>query len=136
MNKIKNTAVALSAIVLFAGNSFAGTTVNNPGKNGGIYYGEEPAAELLSVNYLGENDEYLFFEVSVKAGNNKSVSFAVNDAAEGELYSATFNADKVQTLKIEKRFNQELNFNVRAGKKNYTKSFTVVPTVTLEVVKK
>jgi hypothetical protein len=135
MNKIKNTAIALSAIVLFAANSFAGTTVNNPVKNG-IYYGEEPAAELLAVNYLGENEEYLFFEVTVKAGGNKAVSFAVNDAVEGELYSATFTSDKVQTLKIEKKFNQELNFNVRAGKKNYIKSFTVIPTVTLEVVKK
>lgn len=136
MNKIKNTAVALSAIVLFAGNSFAGTTVNNPVNNGGIYYGEEPAAELLSVNYLGEDEEYLFFEVSVKAGNNKAVSFAVNDTFEGELYSTTISSDKVQTLKIEKRLNQELNFNVRAGKKSYTRSFTVVPTVSLEVVKK
>lgn len=135
MKRIKATAIALSAIVLFAGNTFAGTTVNNAASNG-IYYGEEPAAELLSVNYLGEDSEYLFFQVSVKAGNNKYVSFAVNDVNEGELYSTTFNTDKVQTLKIEKRSNQELNFNVKAGKKNYTKSFTVVPTVVLEVVKK
>ena len=134
MTKIKNIAVALSAIVLFAGNSFAGTTTTKPVN--GIYYGEEPAAELLSVSYLGEDADYLFFQVSVKSGDNKSVSFAVNDTNEGELYAATFKADKVQTLKIEKRYNQELNFNVKAGKKNYTKSFTVMPTVTLEVVKK
>jgi hypothetical protein len=134
MTKIKNIAAALSAIVLFAGNSFAGTTVNKPVN--GIYYGDEPAAEVLSVNYLGEDAEYLFFQVAVKAGDNKSVSFAVNDTEEGELYAATFKADKVQTLKIEKRYNQELNFNVKAGKKNYTKSFTVMPTVTLEVVNK
>lgn len=134
MTKIKNIAVALSAIVLFAGNSFAGTTtVNNPVN--GIYYGDEPAAELLSVNYLGEDAEYVFFQVSVKAGANKSVSFAVNDSNEGDLYTANFTTDKVQTFKIEKRYNQELNFNVKAGKKNYTKSFTVMPTVTLEVVK-
>lgn len=136
MNKIKNTAVALSAIVLFAGNSFAGTTVNNPVNNGGIYYGEEPAAELLSVNYLGEDENYLFFQVSVNTGNNKTVSFAVSDVTEGELYSTNLTSGKVQTLKIEKRANQELDFNVRAGKKNYTKSFTVVPTVKLEVVNK
>lgn len=134
MTKIKNIAVALSAIVLFAGNSFAGTTVNKPVN--GIYYGEEPAAEVLSVNYLGEDAEYLFFQVAVKTADNKSVSFAVNDTEEGELYAATFKADKTQTLKIEKHYNQELNFNVKAGKKNYTKSFTVMPTVTLEVVNK
>ncbi len=135
MTKIKNTAVALSAIVLFAGSSFAGTANKT---TGGIYYAaDEPMAELLSVNYLGEDADYLFFEVSVKAGSNKAVSFEVTDSNEGEeLYSATFRADKKQTLKIEKRLNQELNFNVKAGNKSFTKSFTVLPTVKLEVVKK
>ncbi len=128
MTKIKNIAVALSAIVLFAGNSFAGT-----GKNAattGIY--EEPAAELLSVNYIGEDADYLYFRVSVKKGANKNVSFAVSDQAEGELYSAVLNADKVQTLKIEKRDNQQLDFSVKAGKRTYSKSFTIMPTVALE----
>jgi len=136
MTKIKNIAVALSAIVLFAGNTFATTTTVNAPVNG-IYYGDEPAAELLSVNYLGEDADYLFFEVSVKTGNNKAVSFEVTDSNEGEeLYSTTFSTGKTQTLKIEKRFNQELNFNVKAGTKSFTKSFTVMPTITLEVVKK
>ena len=132
MTKIKNIAAALSVIVLFAGNTFAGT-VNKPVT--GIV-ADEPAAELMTVNYMGEDANYLFFEVAVKAGSNKSVSFAVNDSEEGELYATTFKTDKVQTLKIEKRYNQQLNFNVRAGNKSYSKSFTVLPTVTLEVVKK
>ena len=135
MTKIKNIAVALSAIVLFAGNSFAGTTVSQP-VNGIYYAADEPMAELLTVNYIGEDADYLFFQVSVKAGNNKSISFAVNDTDEGELYATTFKADKTQTLKIENRFNQELNFSIKSGNKSYTKSFTVMPTVTLEVVKK
>lgn len=134
MTKIKNIAVALSAIVLFAGNSVAGTTVSKPVN--GIYYADEPMAELMTVNYIGENADYLFFEVSVKAGSNKKVSIAVNDSEEGELYAATFRADKKQTLKIEKRYNQQLNFSVRSGNKSYSKSFTVVPTVKLEVVNK
>ena len=134
MTKIKNIAAALSAIVLFAGNSIAGTTVNKPVN--GIYYADEPMAELMTVNYIGENEDYLFFEVSVKAGSNKKVSIAVNDAEEGELYSATFRADKKQTLKIEKRYNQQLDFSVKSGNKSYSKSFTVVPTVKLEVVNK
>ncbi len=134
MTMIKKMTVVLSAIVLFAGNTFAKTTIT-PLVNG-IYYGDEPAAELLSVNYLGEDEEYLFFEVEVKAGSNKAVSFDVTDSNEGELYAATFRADKKQTLKIEKRFDQELSFNVKAGKRSYSKSFTVMPTVTLEVVKK
>lgn len=135
MNKIKNIAVALSAIVLFAGSSFAATPVNNT-PNNGIYYGNEPTAELLSVNYLGEDEDYLFFKVSVNPGNNKSVSLEVNDSNEGELYAANFNTEKVQTLKIEKRVNQEINFNIKAGNKYYSKSFTVVPNITLEVISK
>lgn len=134
MTKIKNIAVALSAIVLFAGNSFAGTT-SKP--TGGIYYAaDEPMAELLTVNFIGEDEDYLVFEVSVKAGNNKSVSFTINDSEEGELYSANFKTDKKQTVKIEKRFNQALDFSIKAGKRSYSKSFTVVPTVTLEVESK
>ncbi|MES2849031.1 MAG: hypothetical protein V4685_08245 [Bacteroidota bacterium] len=134
MTKIKNIAVALSAIVLFAGNSVAGTVNNSVS---GIYYpADEPMAELLTVNYLGEDADYLIFEVSVKAGSNKTVSFAVNDREDGELYSTTFRADKKQTFKIEKRFNQQLDFSIRAGKNSYSRSFTVVPTVTLEVESK
>ena len=133
MTKIKNIAAALSVIVLFAGNTFAGT-VNKPVN--GIYYADEPMAELMTVNFIGEDADYLFFEVSVKAGSNKAVSFAVNDSDEGELYTATFRSEKKQTLKIEKRYNQQLNFSVRSGNKSYSKSFTVVPTVKLEVVNK
>ena len=134
MTKIKNIAVALSAIVLFAGNSFAGTT-SKP-VNGIYYSADEPMAELMTVNYIGEDADYLFFEVSVKANSNKKVSFAVNDSEDGELYSTTFKADKKQTLKIEKRYNQQLDFSITAGNKSYSKSFTVIPTVTLEVASK
>ncbi|MBL0356153.1 MAG: hypothetical protein IPP72_04375 [Chitinophagaceae bacterium] len=130
MTKIKNIAVALSAIVLFAGNSFA-TTVNNAATTA-VY--EEPVADLLSVNYIGEDANFLYFQVSVKKGANKNVSFAVNDQAEGELYSVVLNADKVQTLKIEKRDGQHLDFNVKAGKKNFSKSFTIMPTVMLDKI--
>jgi len=128
MTKIKNIALALSAIVLFAGNSFAGT-VNNAATTA-VY--EEPVADLLAVNYIGEDANYIYFQVSVKKGANKNVSFVVTDQAEGELYSAVYNADKVQTLKIEKRDNQHLDFNVKAGKRNFSKSFTIMAPVMLE----
>lgn len=130
MTKIKNIAVALSAIVLFAGNSFAGT--GSATAVTAVY--EEPSAELLSVNYLGEDDNFLYFQVSVKKGANKNVSFAVNDETEGELYSVILNSDKIQTLKIEKRDGQHLAFNVKAGKKSYSKSFTIMPTVMLDKI--
>ncbi len=130
MTNIKNIALTLSSIVLFAATSFAGTTtttVTNP--TSAVI--DEPTAEPLIVNYLGEDENYLYFKVAVKSGANKFVSFAVNDKTEGELYSATFNSDKEQTLKIEKRENQELDFNLSAGKKSYSKSFTIMPRVTL-----
>ena len=126
MTKIKKIAATLSVIVLFAGTSFAGTkTINLP------VVIEEPATEPLVVNYMGEDADYLYFKVSVKSGSNKFVSFAVSDKSEGELYSVVFSTDKEQMLKIEKRDNQELDFNLEAGKKSYSKSFTIMPRVTL-----
>ena len=127
MTKIKNIAVALSTIVLFAGTSFAGTTTN---KSLPIVV-EEPTVEPLVVNYVGEDAGYLYFKVSVKSGSNKFVSLAVSDKSEGELYTTVFSTDKEQTFKIEKRDNQELDFNLSAGKKSYSKSFTIMPRVTL-----
>jgi len=126
MTKIKNIALTLSAIVLFASNSFAGT-VNNTSK--AIYV--DPSSEKLIVNFIGEDKGYLVFQVAVNKGNSKHVSLSVNDKSEGELYNSTVSDSKTQTFKIEKRDNQELEFSVKAGKVSYSKSFTIVPTVTL-----
>ena len=81
-------------------------------------------AEPLSVEYLGQDENYLIFQVTVKSFGNQKVSFALNDQAEGELYTSVFTMDKIQTFKIEKRENQELNFNLLVGKKVFSKSFT------------
>ena len=126
MTNIKNIALTLSAIVLFAANSFAGT-VNNTSK--AIYV--DPSSEKLIVNFIGEDKGYLVFQVAVNKGNSKNVSLSVKDKSEGELYSSTVSDSKTQTFKIEKRDNQELEFSVKAGKVSYSKSFTIVPTVTL-----
>lgn len=131
MTKIKNIAVALSAIVLTAGTTYAGNT--NPVNNIVV---DESVSDLMVVNYKGEDASYLYFEVTVRTGNNKQVSLSVNDSEEGELYAATFRADKKQTLKIEKKYNQELDFSIKAGNKSFSKTFTVIPTVQLEVIKK
>lgn len=126
MTKIKNIALTLSAIVLFAANSFAGT-VNNTAKS--IYV--DPASEKLTVNFVGEENGYLIFQVAVNKGANKQVSLVVNDKTEGELYNSNVYDSKTKTFKIERRDNQELEFSVKAGKTSYSKSFTIVPTVTL-----
>ena len=126
MTKIKNIALTLSAIVLLAANSFAGT-VNNTSK--AIYV--DPSSEKLIVNFIGEENGYLVFQVAVNKGTNKMVSLTLKDKSEGELYSSNVLDNKTQTFKVEKRDNQELEFSVKAGKVSYSKSFTIVPTVTL-----
>lgn len=126
MTKIKNIALALSAIVLFAANSFAGT----PAKTVNTIV-DEPAAEQLVVNFLGEEDNYLVFQVVVKPGSNRTVAFIVSDKEEGQIYKSVISTNKTQTFKIEKKENQELEFNLVAGKKSLSKSFTIIPTVTL-----
>ena len=119
MKKIKTIAITLSAIVLFTGTAFAGTT-NKVLPNAVTTASTEP----LSVSYLGEDANYLYFQVAVIAGSNKTVLFAVSDRVEGELYSIVFHCDKVQTYKIEKREGQELDFNLEAGKRTFSKSFS------------
>ena len=126
MTKIKNIALTLSAIVLFAANSFAGT-VNNTSKE--IYV--DPSSEKLIVNFVGEENGYLVFQVAVNKGSNKMVSLTLKDKTEGELYNSNVLDSKTQTFKVEKRDGQELVFSVRDGKTSYSKSFTIVPTVTL-----
>ena len=126
MTKIKNIALTLSAIVLFAANSFAGTVTNT---SKAIYV--DPSSEKLIVNFVGEENGYLVFQVAVNKGSNKMVSLTLKDKTEGELYNSNIADNKTQTFKVEKRDGQELEFSVRAGKVSYSKSFTIVPTVTL-----
>jgi hypothetical protein len=125
MTTIKNSAIALLVTVLFASNSFA-TNVINP-----VPAVTATSENPLSVQYIGEEDGYLFFQVSVNTLEAKKASLSINDKNEGEIYSAALSNNKTQTLKIEKRENQELNFQLQIGKNNFSKSFIVVPTVVL-----
>lgn len=125
MTTIKNSAIALLITVLFASNSFA-TNVINP-----VPVEKATAENPLTVQYMGEEDGYLFFQVSVNNLEAKNASLSVNDRSEGEIYSAALSNNKTQTLKIEKRDNQELSFQLQIGKNNFSKSFIIVPTVVL-----
>lgn len=128
MTKIKTTALAISAILLFANSSNAATK-NNPDT---AFAAQTAIAEPLSVEYLGEDGDYRLFRVTVTPGSSKNASFSVNDFAEGEIYAAKFSTEKVQTLKIEKRNDQNLDFTVSVDGKAFTKSFTIMPTVVLK----
>lgn len=115
MTKLKNIAVAVASIVIFSNITHAQALKANYSVN----Y-EEP----LKVKYLGEDKEYLLFQVTLQAPS--SSLFAINDKTEGELYSSYFSNNlKVQTIKIEKRDEQVLNFKLVQGKKVYNKTFSV-----------
>lgn len=125
MTNIKKTALTLSAIVLFASSSFAATT------NKLTVVDSFSTSEPVSVEFLGEDANYVFFQVIVKPGAAKTASLEVNDTNEGDLYTGKFNTAKTQTLKIEKKDNQELGFTVAVGNERYSKTFTLMPTVVL-----
>ena len=130
MTTIKKTALALSVIVLFASNSFATSSTDTATAVNYATVAEEP----LDVKYLGEDGDYLLFEVAIKSVDSKTSSFVLTDKNEGEIYSAKFSKDKVQTIKIEKTGNQELDFTLTVGNERFSKSFNVQPTVVLTTI--
>jgi len=83
--------------------------------------GEEP----LNVRYIETQGDYLVFSVEIRSVPDARPTFQIDDAIEGELYSNTLQTgSKVQTLKIEKRDNQVLDFKLVSGKTVYVKTFT------------
>ncbi|NOT90452.1 hypothetical protein [Ferruginibacter sp.] len=112
MKNLKNIATAIIAVVLFS-TSAAAQTVKTVAAN-----------EPLTVKYIGNEEDYLYFQVEINAGNNFSL-LKINDKAEGELYSQSWkSSSKFQTFKIEKKDGQELNFKLLSGNKVYNKSFS------------
>jgi hypothetical protein len=130
MTNIKKTVLTLSAIVLFATGSFAGTEKKATAVDS-FTTNEMP----VTVEYLGEDANYVVFQVTVTESENKTASLEVSDRSEGEIYAGKFNAAKTQTLKIEKRFDQELSFTVSIGNEKYSKSFVLMQTVVLNSIK-
>ena len=84
-------------------------------------FNEEP----LTVKYLGVNDEYLVFEVTLKAGSLKNPFLQIEDEMAGEIYSETISANtKTIKFRIEKGEDQSLSFYLISGKKTYARSFS------------
>lgn len=46
-------------------------------------------AEPFTVKYLGNEEDYLFFQVEINTGNNFSL-FKIDDKEEGELYAQSW----------------------------------------------
>lgn len=81
-------------------------------------------AEPFTVKYLGDEEDYLYFQVEINTGNNFSL-FKIDDKIEGELYAKSWKSSlKFQNFKIEKKEGQELNFKLMSGNKVYSKSFS------------
>jgi len=127
MKKFKNMVLTLVAMVISA-TAINAKTIDpvNP------YKGAEP----FTVKYIGNDGDYLLFQVIVNSNNTKETSIAVSDKLEGEIYTSYIESTyKAQTFKIEKRDNQELDFKLVIGKNVYSRSFAIVSTVTMEEVK-
>jgi hypothetical protein len=130
MTTIKSIVLTLSAIVLFAAGSYAGTVNKTT-----MVDSFTTSDGSVNVEFVGEDLHYVFFQVSVKSGGNKNAYLEISDKTEGEIYSSKFNSASKQLLKIEKRNNQELGFTVSFGNETYSKSFILMPTVVLNSVK-
>ena len=117
MTKLKNIVLAAISLVIFSNITHAQSL-----KAGYSVSSEEP----LKVKYLGTDDVYLHFEVTMQLQSSSKAVFAVEEKNEGELYSSLVrNNYKVQTVKIEKGSYDALNFKLVVGKKTYSKSFAV-----------
>lgn len=82
------------------------------------------AAVPLSVEFVGTEADYLVFRVEIKTGTVNHSVLEVADAVEGELYSSNITTNtKFQTMKIEKRNNQVLDFKLVSAKSVYVKTF-------------
>ncbi len=115
--KFKFIAVAIASFVISA-NTVSAQAIQ------AIY--AVKTAEPLSVKYLGSDDNYLVFEVTVNSAESKNALLGVSDKAEGELYTESIRStQKTQKLKIEKRDSQELNFKLSVGSTVYNKSFSI-----------
>jgi hypothetical protein len=118
MTKFKNIAVALATIVIFANITNAQTPKASYTVN---------AQEPLKVKYIGDEEKYLLFEVTLQPANEAKPLFVISDKNEGEFFSSPLTpGTKPRTFKIEKRGeNQVLNFKLVVGKTAYVKTFAV-----------
>ena len=113
MKNLKNITTAIVAAILFA-TSAAAQTVKPARVN-----------EPFTVKYIGNEEDYLYFEVEINTGNSNFAMLKINDKEEGELYSQSLRKNlKPRTFKIEKKDGQELNFKLLSGNKTYSKTFS------------
>jgi len=118
MSNFKNIVIAIASVVVFSNITNAQVV-----KAGYSVTVEDP----LKVKYLGDDGDYLLFQVTLQSNTPANTLFVIDDRNEGEIYSSVLsNNFKVQTVKIEKiESKQVLNFKLVLGRKTYSKSFSV-----------
>lgn len=118
MTKLKNIVAAMILIVTLAGVTNAQTEIPTN-------YNVNSSAPF-AVQYLGIDEDYLVFKVTIQSPDFKKGMLEIADKYEGPLYASNFSREvKVKTLKIEKREGQVLNFTLVLDKKTYSKAFSV-----------
>jgi hypothetical protein len=118
MTTLKNILAVAASLVIFTNSTHAQTVKSTF---------SETNAVPMQVKYLGDEGDYLRFEVTMQTENPSKAVFAIEDRNEGELYSSILRTPfKVQTFKIEKGVYQSLNFKLINGKNSYTRSFSVI----------
>ena len=118
MKKLTNVGLALIAMLVFNNISDAQAV-----KASYSIAAEEP----LKVTYLGDDGEFLRFQVTVLPNEHGKTRFVIDDKNEGELYSSGVVSNlNLTTVKIEKKkADQVLNFKLMVRGKTYSKSFSV-----------
>ena len=82
--------------------------------------------EPLNVKYIGSEDDYLVFKITIGPIGKLHPVLNIDDKNAGLLYSETFKENKeVQTVKIEKKEDQALSFELVTDKATYHKDFNV-----------
>lgn len=126
MSTLKNSFTALIAFVLLSATANA-SGIDSTGTN-------FPVEDPITVKFLGNDGDYLLFQIVTKSPDTKHTSLEVVDKEAGQLYSTAISSNyKVQTMKIEKTYQQNLDFNLVIDGKVYSKSFSILEPVTLAV---
>lgn len=122
MTKFKNIAVAAVLLVIFSNITYAQSEKAAYPVNTSVN-----AEEPLKVTYIGDDGEYLIFQVTFQSNAPEKGRFVIADKNEGQIYSSVLATNsKVETVKIERSdADQVLNFKLVLGKKTYSKTFSV-----------
>jgi hypothetical protein len=121
--KMKKFLISKTPVALFWGlviliGSASAQPLNGPDK--------KSSAEPLTVKYEGVDGDYLLFEITVNTTDVKRPELRIIDENTGPFYLQTLTSgEQVEKIKIEKKDEQNLSFELTAGKDTYNKSFAV-----------